>query len=798
MASWDEIKSLAADLRRVQLGESSKKLSQRNCIELITKLVESGMLEVITSVNRKDYITPEYLLTQIKNEVIANEGRVSLASLQQVLGVDFNIIEKQVNQLVANDENLSVCLGQIISKDYMNKVCIEIDKLLAKQGKLSVGDLAKKYDFPTAFLAEEIYRQIGKAIHGFVDSADSNIILTKTFVERQTAILRGVLSGCTRVISVKKLVTEFSVEPSLFFSCFDELRSRGYVRGVLYGGNQVERAVYMPEICAEKLKSHVLDFYRQNGYIGIRNYCNSKCAFELFAELSYVKKFGVSDVSQFLTRLLTSENGCEPYKNLKESLLSEKLWLEFESLAKETMAQNLWLDVSAIAPDVLNDADICCLADMLEKGNKKWNRLEDLYFFDESLANSCLHLFDLLILEKADKEAPLYKKSLQQQHQKGASQSQEKARGKKKAAHVKGKKKKVGNDDEEDETSRSSVNTFMTAEQIVTVLKDSVTLENCPHCILEELSEILVSPLNAKYRARLDAVFLIAYDSHRKTRTDLSEKMNRLYSTIALSDLSLSVFDGLLCFRIDNFSEKLTQQLRLHLLRGACTDLANLALGDYTDMPNPLEITKKLRDSAIQEMVSPAKEYFEALFASLSEKTLQPFYDAMEKIALPNICGLNLYHPDRKMKTEMVNNRCNYLAEELKACSEPATALLLSCLLLFTLTTNQLLLASGKFVPQLISYLHDQLPSDTKELLLQAQGSVSAMEEAVHLVETNLDDMYEHDDGFEELSGEQFLEEPSAISVKLKEDPDFQQLNSLVEESESESDETGSEEITLK
>ncbi|OUC44945.1 hypothetical protein D917_08743, partial [Trichinella nativa] len=79
----------------------------------------------------------------------------------------------------------------------------------------------------------------------------------------------------------------------------------------------------------------------------------------------------------------------------------------------------------------------------------------------------------------------------------------------------------------------------MTAEQIVTVLKDSVNLENCPDCILEELSEMLVSPLNAKYRARLDAVFLIAYDSHRKTRTDLSEKMNRLYSTITLSDLSL-------------------------------------------------------------------------------------------------------------------------------------------------------------------------------------------------------------------------------------------------------------------
>ncbi|XP_003367745.1 conserved hypothetical protein, partial [Trichinella spiralis] len=135
-------------------------------------------------------------------------------------------------------------------------------------------------------------------------------------------------------------------------------------------------------------------------------------------------------------------------------------------------------------------------------------------------------------------DAPLYKKSVQQQqqHQKGACQSQEKARGKKKAAaHVKGKKKKVGNDNDEDETSRSALSTFMTAEQIVTVLKDSVNLENCPDCILEELSEMLV-------RARLDAVFLIAYDSHRKTRTDLSEKMNRLYSTITLSDLSLFSF----------------------------------------------------------------------------------------------------------------------------------------------------------------------------------------------------------------------------------------------------------------
>ncbi|KRY36646.1 hypothetical protein T01_8033 [Trichinella spiralis] len=73
------------------------------------------------------------------------------------------------------------------------------------------------------------------------------------------------------------------------------------------------------------------------------------------------------------------------------------------------------------------------------------------------------------------------------------------------------------------------------------------------------------------------------------------------------------------------------------------------------------------------------------------------------------------------------------------------------------------------------------------------------MEETVHLVETNLDDMYEHGEGFEELSGEQkFEDELSAISFKLKKDPDFQQSSLSVEESESESDEMESEEITLK
>lgn len=37
---WDEIRRLAADLQRAQLSGSIQRLSERNCIEIVTKLVK--------------------------------------------------------------------------------------------------------------------------------------------------------------------------------------------------------------------------------------------------------------------------------------------------------------------------------------------------------------------------------------------------------------------------------------------------------------------------------------------------------------------------------------------------------------------------------------------------------------------------------------------------------------------------------------------------------------------------------------------------------------------------------------
>jgi len=43
-------------------------------------------------------------------------GRVDLTQLQQTLNVDYSHIETKVNELVRNDKNLTLVLGQLIDR----------------------------------------------------------------------------------------------------------------------------------------------------------------------------------------------------------------------------------------------------------------------------------------------------------------------------------------------------------------------------------------------------------------------------------------------------------------------------------------------------------------------------------------------------------------------------------------------------------------------------------------------------------------------------------------------------------
>lgn len=58
---WDEIRRLAADLQRAQLSGSIQKLSERNCIEIVSRLLKLNLLDVIYTADGKEYLTPQQL-----------------------------------------------------------------------------------------------------------------------------------------------------------------------------------------------------------------------------------------------------------------------------------------------------------------------------------------------------------------------------------------------------------------------------------------------------------------------------------------------------------------------------------------------------------------------------------------------------------------------------------------------------------------------------------------------------------------------------------------------------------------
>jgi len=98
-ASSNSIEALRKQLQQVQLGKVNKSLSERNCIELVSKLVERGLVNVIYTQDGREYVTFERLQSEILEELERHGGRINLVDLVSLLGVDLPCVESAVRRL---------------------------------------------------------------------------------------------------------------------------------------------------------------------------------------------------------------------------------------------------------------------------------------------------------------------------------------------------------------------------------------------------------------------------------------------------------------------------------------------------------------------------------------------------------------------------------------------------------------------------------------------------------------------------------------------------------------------------
>ena len=83
MGDWEEVKRLAADFQRAQLSSTSHKLSERNCVELVQKLLNLGLIDVVYTTDGREYVTPSELEKEIKEELFV-EGGETFPNIRQI------------------------------------------------------------------------------------------------------------------------------------------------------------------------------------------------------------------------------------------------------------------------------------------------------------------------------------------------------------------------------------------------------------------------------------------------------------------------------------------------------------------------------------------------------------------------------------------------------------------------------------------------------------------------------------------------------------------------------------------
>uniref|UniRef100_A0A671U898 E3 UFM1-protein ligase 1 n=1 Tax=Sparus aurata TaxID=8175 RepID=A0A671U898_SPAAU len=725
-ADWEEIRRLAADFQRAQFADTVQRLSERNCIEIISKLVQDKKLDVVHTLDGKEYITPAQISREIRDELYVHGGRINIVDLQQILNVDWVHVENRASDIAKSDKGVQLVLGQLIDDTYLDRVAEEVNDKLQEAGLISIAELCKNYDLPGDVLSEELSKRLGKLIQGEMDQYNRGVIFTPAFVARHKARIRGLFSAITRPTPVSSMIGAFGFQEHLLYSVLEELVNTGRLKGSVVGGRQ-DKAVYIPDIYSKTQNTWVDSFLQQNGYL----------------EFDALVRLGIPDPLSYIKKRFKSNK----LLFLRAACVGQALVDQVEASVEEAVNSATWTDIQPILPSCLSMEDIGMLINQAMRNTNVQSSARVLggtVVVSEKFISNCLSVFDEVMQQKAQKEVknnPVFLiseddlKHVSTLTESSALSKKEKreAERRKKATEGSGsvkaggggnareirirKTKKKGRKDEDIE-SRPQSTLFMTQEEIVAVLEEK--LSDCPEEILSELAEHLVRPLSKAYQEVLRAVFMSSTSSpsganKKKSMKDLQEEITNLYNNIRLFEKGTKFF-----------SDETQVNIAKHVLKTLCTDVTNilvnfLAADLMMSVENPSNISNEVRVKILGKLSEETKGPLMKLHNCLNGKTIEDFLTNIETCA--EVCGFMLKKGDKKKERQALFVHRQALTEQLKETEDPALVLHLTSVLLFQASTQCMLHAPGRCVPQIIGTLTGRIP-EQQQLLSSYQSLV--------------------------------------------------------------------------
>ncbi|XP_017543625.1 E3 UFM1-protein ligase 1 isoform X2 [Pygocentrus nattereri] len=693
MADWEEIRRLAADFQRAQFADSAQRLSERNCIEIVAKLVLEKKLDVVHTLDGKEYITPPQISREIKDELYTHGGRINIVELQKIINVDLVHIEKQANDVSKQDRGTRLILGQLLDEKYLDQLAEEVNDKLQEVGQVNIAELCKTYDLPGEFLTEELCGRVGRVIDGQVDEFKRGVIFTQAFISRHTARIRGLFSALTRPTPVSTLISLYGFQENLLYSVLEELVNTGRLKGAVVGGRQ-DKAVYIPEIYSKTQNAWIDSFLKQNGYL----------------EFEALSRLGIPDPVSYIKKRFKSSK----LLFLKAACVGPEIIAQLEASVEEAVSSHTWVDLQPVLPSCLSEEDSELLIGQVLRtlGAQSTARILGSAAVSEKFVSDCMALFDDIMRLKAQKEVKNNPVFLIAEEDLRASALLENSTSSKKDKREERRKKSSG-------VSKQSEVLFLSVEEIMDVLERKVL--DCPDDTLEQLAQEILRPLTRKYQEVVRSAFLSSSSSgsggNRKQNVkDVQEEINNLYNNVRLFEKGTKLF-----------SDDTQLLLMKHLLRTICTDLTNILINLLSaDLmmatENPSSITAEVRTKILAKLPEETKAPLMKLNNSLTGKSIEDFVSSLEAAA--EECGLLLKKGDKKKERQALLLHKQALLEQLSEAEDPALVLHLTSVLLFQNVTHCVLHAPGRCVPNIISALQPKLPEDQYKLLLQFQGLV--------------------------------------------------------------------------
>ncbi|KAA6397180.1 MAG: putative E3 UFM1-protein ligase 1, partial [Streblomastix strix] len=324
---------LQAQLKQLQQEKPSRfRLPDVAVIELVHNIKNLGIVDLIYTMDGREYLTPARLQEEIVREVLTHGGRVSTVDLPALLNVEQNSIKQACSQIKRDDIHSSNL--ELVTDFYITSMAEEVEEILRESGRLSITDIVSRFELSSHIVEQMIEKHLGKIIHA---KQQRDYLVTSSYEEDIRAMVRGIFTGITSPTNITtQILPKVTIPESLLMDILQDLMTEGRILG------KVTKGIFQPSSFSRGQQDALESFFSQNSFI----------SFEHCLKLG----LGQGNPGQFLSQKFNSIGGCEGVA-LHDTFVSLDSVAQLDASVEEGFTQDGWADISSAHSIPLTNGD---------------------------------------------------------------------------------------------------------------------------------------------------------------------------------------------------------------------------------------------------------------------------------------------------------------------------------------------------------------------------------------------------------------------------------------------------------